>query len=311
MAVSGNRVGLNFRRFVRSPVRVFAFLALAGAGALCASFVAVGLFLSSPATGKVGAPPADLAFETVTIISDSGATLRGWFLSGRPGGGTVVLMHGVRANRLSMVERARLLHASGFSVFLFDFQAHGESGGKRIAFGHLEALDAAAAVAFVRSRLPDEKIGVIGASLGGAAALLGPRPLPVDALVLEAVYSDIGAATANRIRSALGRQVGPLVAEPLSRLLTLVMSPILGVAPDELRPVDRIRDVVAPVLILSGTRDTRTTLRETMAMYDRAPEPKSLWLVDGAGHVDLERYAPDAYRTHVLTFLAHWLQHRR
>ena len=55
--------------------------------------------------------------------------LSGWFIAGRPGGGAVVLMHGVRGNRLAMLRRARLLHAEGFSVLLFDFQAHGESTG--------------------------------------------------------------------------------------------------------------------------------------------------------------------------------------
>ena len=47
------------------------------------------------------------------------------------------------------------LHQKGFSVLLFDFQSHGESPGRGIMFGWLEALDAAAAVAFVRTRLPN------------------------------------------------------------------------------------------------------------------------------------------------------------
>jgi uncharacterized protein len=309
MSIAGNRMGWGLRRI--SPVRFIVGLALAGTAALCASVVGVGLLLSWPAARDIGAPPADLAAESVAMISGSGATLRGWFLAGRPGGGGVVLMHGVRANRLSMVQRARMLHESGFSVLLFDFQAHGESSGKRITFGHLEALDAAAAVAFAKERLPNEKIGTIGSSLGGAAALLGPTPLPVDALVLEAVYPDIGAATANRISAVLGSPIGSLVAQPLTRAFELLMPPLLGVAPAELRPIDHIADVVAPLLIVSGTRDTRTTARETIAMFDRAREPKLLWLVDGAGHVDLESYAPDAYRTHVLAFLAGTLQQRR
>jgi pimeloyl-ACP methyl ester carboxylesterase len=111
-------------------------------------------------------------------------------------------MHGVHANRLSMVDRARLLHASGFSVLLFDLQAHGESTGTRITFGHLEAFNAAAAVAYMKSRLPLEKISAIGTSLGGAAALVGPNPLPVDALVLESVYPDIGAVCPRRLPRA-------------------------------------------------------------------------------------------------------------
>ena len=309
MSIAENRMGL--RRIVRSPVRLFVGLGLTATVILCAAVVGFGLLLSRPAAGDIGAPPADLAAESVAMISASGATLRGWFLAGRPGGGGVVLMHGVRANRLSMVQRARMLHESGFSVLLFDFQAHGESSGKRITFGHLEALDAAAAVAFAKARLPNEKIGAIGTSLGGAAALLGPTPLPVDALVLEAVYPDIGAATGNRIRSVLGSPIGSLVAPPLTYAFELLMPPILGVAPAALRPIDHIADVGAPLLIVSGTRDTRTTARETVAMFDRAREPKLLWLVDGAGHVDLESYAPDAYRAHVLAFLADTLQQRR
>ena len=294
--------------------RLFLTLVVGAAVALCAlavSVIGVGIRLSSAMPAKIGSPPADLAAEEITIASGSGETLRGWFLSGRPGRGGVILMHGIRGTRLSMVERARMLHDSGFSILLFDFQAHGESSGKRITFGHLEALDAAAAVAFARRRLPGEKIGVVGTSLGGAAALLGPSPLPVDALVLEAVYPDIEIATANRISAYLGRRVGSVVAPVVVPLFTRLMPPILDVSFTELRPIDHIADVHAPILIASGTRDTRTTVPETIAMFDRAREPKLIWLVEGAGHVDLERFAPDAYRAHVLSFLADRLQQPR
>src|SRR5579862_3271675 len=108
---------------------------LFGAAGLPAAVVAFGLIESRPARVAVGPPPAGLNAENVAISSASGATLRGWFIAGRPGGGAVVLMHGVRSNRLSMVSRARLLNAAGFSVLLFDFQAHGESTGQRITYG--------------------------------------------------------------------------------------------------------------------------------------------------------------------------------
>ena len=65
----------------------------------------------------------------------------------------------------------------------------------------------------------------------------------------------------------------------------------------------RIGEATAPVLIASGTSDTRTTLAEAQALFARAPNPKQLWAVPGAGHVDLEAYAPDEYRRRVLGFL--------
>jgi fermentation-respiration switch protein FrsA (DUF1100 family) len=278
-------------------------LVLSGAALLAAAVIGVGMLLSRPARAAVGLPPPGLHAENVAIPTASGATLRGWFVVGQPGGGAVVLMHGVRSNRLSMIRRARLLNTAGFSVFLFDFQAHGESTGARITFGHLEAMDADAAVAFVRHRVPAERVGAIGTSLGGAAALLGPEPLPVDALVLESVYPDIEAATANRIRNALGPILGAVLAPPLTWLFEWLLPPVLGINPAELRPIDHIAQARAPVLVASGTRDQHTTIAEATALFDRAPNPKVFWAVADAGHVDLESYAPEEYRGRVLPFL--------
>jgi fermentation-respiration switch protein FrsA (DUF1100 family) len=275
---------------------------------LFGAVVGAGLYLSSPAPARIGAVPADFPAESVTFVSGAGARLSGWFVAGRPGDGAVVLMHGVRANRLAMLRRARLLSSEGFAVLLFDFQAHGESPGQRITFGRLEGMDAAAAVAFMRQRLPNERIGAIGSSLGGASTLLAPAPLSVDALVLESVYPDIGSAIANRVRVVLGPIVGGLAMYPTAWLFEVILPSFLGIRPADLRPIDHIARITAPVMIASGTRDTRTTMAETRSMFDQAPEPKLLWAVEGADHVDLEGYVPDEYRARVVTFLAERLR---
>jgi uncharacterized protein len=293
---------------LRSWFRWIAILTFAGIFGLCAGVIGVGLRLSSPVQTTIGAAPADLNAEGIEFQSASGATIRGWFVAGQPGHGAVVLMHGVHANRLSMVRRARLLSAQGFAVLLFDFQAHGASTGTRITFGLLEGRDAAAAVAFMRQRAPGERIGVIGASLGGAAALLAPGGLHVEALVLESVYPDIGTATANRISAVLGAPLGPIVAKPVARLFELLMPPILGATPSDLRPIDRTADINAPVLMLGGTSDTSTTPEETTEMFDHARAPKYIWLIQGAGHVDAEAYALQAYHARVFGFLSERLR---
>jgi uncharacterized protein len=274
---------------------------------LIAGVIAVGLLLSASTRAIVGAAPADLPVESISIASGSGATLRGWFIPGQPGAGAVVLLHGVHANRLAMLRRARLFHAEGFAVLLFDFQAHGESTGARITFGHREGQDAAAAVAYVRAWLPNQRVGAIGSSLGGAAALLAPAPLDVDALVLESVYSDVGAAIENRIIAVLG-PIGTVVAPPTTALFKLLLPPFLGVTAADLRPIDRIAQVRAPVLVAGGMLDDRTSIVETRRMFARAKEPKQLWVVVRARHVDLEGFAPDEYRSHVLAFMIETLR---
>ena len=288
----------------RRPVAALLLGAVLAVAGLCAAVLVVGLHLSAPRQTGIGAPPPELpTAESVSIPSASGSVLRGWWLPGRPGAGAVVLMHGVGANRLQHVRRARLLADRGFAVLLFDFQAHGESAGRRITYGKLEGLDAAAAVAYTRTRAPGERIAAVGMSLGGAAALLGPAPLPVDALVLESVYSTINAALDNRLRVALGPVVGAIAVPVLGPLFRLLLPPILGVQSQELRPVDRIAAVTVPVLIASGAADAYTTAAETEALFAGVRSARELWLVPGAGHEDLQRFDPVGYDRVVVGFL--------
>jgi len=276
---------------------------------LCGTVLIAGVLLSRPVQSEVDPPPPSLAnVEAVRIPSASGTFLSGWWIGGKPGGGCIVLMHGVRRNRRTMARRAEILHQKGFAVLLFDFQAHGDSPGRAITFGHLEALDAAAAVAFARQRLPEERVGVIGVSLGGAAALLGSAPLPVDALVLESVFPDIRAALVNRLHIHLGPVIGPALTPVLTPLFRLLMWAVLGVRSSALRPIDRIASVTAPVLIASGTRDASTTIAEAKSLFERATDPKQFWAVEGARHVNLERYNPDAYWQVVLPFITRYVQ---
>jgi len=259
----------------------------------------VGGALSAPVPREIGPLPSTLPGATaVSFPSASGSRIRAWFAPGHPGLGSVVLAHARHGDRRGMLGRAEFLHDAGYSVLLFDAQAHGESPGSQVTFGYLEALDAAAAVSFARSRGPDSRVAFLGVSQGGAAALLGPSPLPVSALVLEAVYSTLDEAVANRMAIRLG--------EPgrwLAPLLLWQLEPRLGVSSEAVAPIRGIRDIEAPILLMAGEQDRRTTLDQSRALYGAAPEPKELWVVPGATHRDFHRFAPREYERRVLDFL--------
>src|SRR5690348_8452766 len=89
-----------------------------------------GTMLSAPVHQSIGDLPSDLTGRSVQFSSESGALIHGWFIPGKKGTGAIILMHGVRANRLSMLDRARFLSHAGYSILLFDFQSHGESTGE-------------------------------------------------------------------------------------------------------------------------------------------------------------------------------------
>jgi fermentation-respiration switch protein FrsA (DUF1100 family) len=265
-----------------------------------------GCVLARPARAVIAPPPASLDAEPVAFQSASGSLIRGWLARGRAGGGAVLLLHGVGANRTSMLGRARFLHAAGYTVLAPDFQAHGESPGEHITFGALESLDAAAAMAFLRTAVPVERVGVIGVSMGGAAAVLGPDPLATDALVLESVYPTIRQATKNRLATWFGpfRAVGRLFAP----IVISIVSTEIGVSEKELEPIARVGRVHAPILIASGTDDPYTPLAEAESLYAHAAPPKMFWPVSGARHEDLYEFAPAEYERRVGAFLAEHLR---
>jgi uncharacterized protein len=233
----------------------------------------------------------------VRIPEPGSAGLAAWWVRVTPERGAVLLLHSIRADRRSMLPRARLLLQEGFSVLLVDLQAHGESPGDTITLGFRESGNARAALAWLRSR-SQGRVGVIGTSLGGVAVLLGPQPSGFDAVVLEAVYPDVRTAIQNRIRIRLG----PL-APALAPLLLVQLRPRLGAGPDDLRPILRIARLGAPVLVVAGELDRHTTLAESEALFGAASPPKELWIVAGAHHQDFLAKDPAGYREHVVRFL--------
>src|SRR6185295_19949515 len=146
-----------------------ALLGLLAIGLL--ALVGLGWQLSRPVPASIGTAPPELHAEAIEFPSESGSMIHGWLSPGDPHKGVILLLPGVRSNRLSMIDRALFLRAAGHSTLLIDFQATGESPGDAITFGWRERLDVMAAVRTVRQRFPDRPIGIIGVSLGGAATV--------------------------------------------------------------------------------------------------------------------------------------------
>lgn len=231
--------------------------------------------------------PTDFPARALTI---PGTRIAAWWLDQGPRTPAVLLLHPIRVDRSSMLPRARLLIRHGFSVALIDLQAHGETPGSAITFGRRESADVRAALAWLGREAAGRRVGVIGCSLGGAAVLLGPQPVGVDAVVLEAVFPRFDRAIENRVRIRLGG-LAPLLAP----LLLVQLGLRFDVSPAELEPIRFIGRLGAPVLVVAGSRDQHTTPAESEELFRAAAEPKELWVVDGARHQDLFAYDPAGY----------------
>lgn len=254
------------------------------------------------------ADPAEwgLDYETVSFTSRDGLRLGGWFVPSKgTGRGTVILCHGHGGSLDSDLRYVPWLHHHGYHVLQFDFRAHGRSEGQIVSMGYKEYLDLLGAVDYLRQRGTD-KVGVIGFSMGGAVALRTAAICPH----IAAVVSDGGFGrllptleAGMRMRGVPAFLAGKLVGGA-SRL----MNQRLRGDVSEADPVQWIAGISPrPVLLIHGGQDAYVSSSEIQRLYDRAREPKVLWLVEEAGHRRVDQACPQEYEQRVVSFLDCWL----
>lgn len=266
-------------------------------------FFVIGRIATSPANRSIGKPPSDLSIETISFIDEKQKKVRGWAIEGSVNHGAVLLLHGIKSDRRSMIGRARMLADSGYSVLLIDLQAHGESIGKRITFGYREADSVVAAIKYIHSRWPKKRLAIIGTSLGGAAAIFAAERKRADAYILEAVYSTLTDATENRIKMRFGN-LG-VIFSPLLLWQTQLQ---LGFNAQDLSTIEKINQIDVPIMIIAGEKDKRTTLKNSKSLFSKAKHPKAIWIIPGAKHQDFLNFSKSEYQKHVGKFLEQHLK---
>lgn len=246
--------------------------------------------------------PATLPATDVTFAATDGSQITGTYRPGhRANSPAILLLHGNGASRAAMDANAAWLSDQGFATLAIDFRGHGESAVADHSFGWFEARDAHAALDWLKRRQSGARVGVIGVSLGGAAALIGEHgPVPADAFVLQAVYPDIRRAIHNRLSMRLGSILATVI-EPLFSYQALLRQ---GVSPDALSPIHAVSAVRAPVLVIGGGEDGRTPPVETRAMFAAARHApaRSLWIIPGQDHDAVTTEESAAYRARISAF---------
>jgi pimeloyl-ACP methyl ester carboxylesterase len=277
--------------------RLILFVLVAGALFVAVSWICAQQ-LTRPRPSIVGTPPPDMAspIESVTFATSDQQTLSGWLMPAETHSKAIVLLHGFGGNRRQMLPRAAFFRKHGYAVLLYDARACGESTGDCITFGYRERHDLLAAVKLLTDR-NYEWIACLGVSQGGATILFAADKLEsVHCVICESVYDEMLHAADRRMRRYTGMPgwLGACLLVPFAERR-------VGVAIDEVKPVDHIGKLRCPVFIISGEQDNRTWPEDTQRLYDAARSPKELWMIPEAGHEDLYRHA--GYEEKVLSFL--------
>lgn len=89
---------------------------------------------------------------------------------------------------------------------------------------------------------------------------------------------------------------------PFATLLTFFGGQLLGANGFDMAPVKKVGKLGIPLLLIQGTSDRSVLVEDARAIYDAANEPKELWIVEGAGHLQAYYEDKDAYERKILGF---------
>ncbi len=97
------------------------------------------------------ATAAGLHVQNISFAASDGVRLRGWLAVASPHAPTIILAHGFKGTRVSMLPWARVLSAAGYKVLLFDDRGYGQSDGWGIGLGATEPNDVGGAARYLES----------------------------------------------------------------------------------------------------------------------------------------------------------------
>ena len=240
-----------------------------------------------------------LPFEPVSCRTVDGLTLKGWFVPAKtPSARTILFCHGWGANKGEILKATHALASRGFNLLYFDFRCCGESEGKLLSVGTLEARDFDAMAAFLRSFRPDDRYFVYGMSMGGMVAFSGAaRHAWFDAAVVECTFGSHDEAVSRYLQFQSGVPYYPLIPMILFCLRVRLGGDLQLGSPESHAPSFK-----TPVLGVCGAEDRMAAPALTEALLARVPAPHEIWVVPGAGHTDCAQTAGAVYSDRLARF---------
>lgn len=251
--------------------------------------------------------PADFGLTAETVRFSAGdVEIAAWFVppAEAANGAALVYVHGFGGNRGALLEQAAAMHQAGYGALLLDMRNHGESGDAISTWGYAEANDVIAAYNYLLTRpeVNPGRIGLVGKSMGGAAVAQAAVQLPdLAVLVLESTYSSFEENLPN-IMPSIARAPGFLAPLVFSRMDAAAAEPLT-----EIRTVEAVKALNVPLLLVHGAEDRLVPLAQGQAIFAAANEPKVLYTVPGAGHLDIFTIDPAAFAAQMQAFLQEYL----
>lgn len=210
---------------------------------------------------------APAAMQEIDITTDDGLALKAWYAPATSRHQTIVMFHGNAETLATLLAQARPFIAVGYGVLLAEYRGYfgmpgapSETGLYADARANLRALAS-------RGITPTQTV-LMGHSLGTGVATRMAQETPVAGVILSAPYTSIMGVAADRY--------------PIFPVRALML--------DRFENVAGVKNMRAPLLIIHGDQDQIIPVSHGEAVFAAALEPKTLKILQGAGHNDMRSF---------------------
>ena len=274
---------------------------------LLVGFTALTLSVAVAATNvpptSIGDTPATrgIAYEDVELVTEDNIILAAWYVPSE-NGAAVVLLHGAGSTRSSVLDEMEVLASGGYGVLALEARGHGESEGRAMDFGWFGDRDIAPALDWLAGRpeVDDERIALIGMSMGGEEAIgAAASDRRVAAVVAE------GATGRSAVDNAWLSDVYGFQGQ-LQRLVDAVRFGITDILTDAEPPI-ALRDATAlmaprPLLLITAG-NVPDEAHAANYIQSGSPSNVEVWDVPRAGHTQGLHVDPAQWQQRVIGFL--------
>lgn len=226
-----------------------------------------------------------LEYENITLHTQDGVRIRGWFVPSKGSKKAVLIGHGLGANKSNFLGLVDLWHSLNYNVLIFDFRGHGESDGHTISFGYKEKYDIKAGFEYLvrKKNFAPENIVGYGVSFGGASLIHAVSDsVNFDRIVTDSSFANID-TMADKVIERMGF-VPSFLRGIVKNIGLAFVSLELGFDIDKSSPLNVVDKIDKPWLIIHGKKDILIPCEEALVLYDNVNTRKKLYLVDVGGH---------------------------
>lgn len=228
------------------------------------------------------------SWQSVNILSSFGYYLKGTYLpNAEPSNKTVIIVHGIAANRLMSLWYVNIYLDAGYNVLIYDSRNHGESGGTSATWGFYEKYDLEQWVNWIAKEHPGGIIGVHGISMGGATALmhaeLNESTKQVAFYVVDSAYSDLEDLLTKQI-STIVNSHNPIWVRTLLKYSSAVAYNQSHFHYDDVSPIQSVQTVTTPILYLHGEADTLVPVAMSLQLYTATKGYREIHTFPDVGH---------------------------